>query len=218
MSQSSGSESSEAKQPFVGPVIPIVQETLKQLALSLPQFLTYHAITHTEEVISEVTAFAQADHLSERSIHLLQVAAAFHDAGFVEGRAGHEERGAARAGEAMRRDGGYSLDEVAVVERLIRDTKLVFSGGTLQQIPSSPLSGYLLDADLGNLGRPDFFDKVELERQEMPVTSEVEFWSKLLLLISSKQWYTPAAKRLREAQWQENLAAVERRCARELRG
>lgn len=193
------------------PPIPIVEAILKKLTNSLPKNLTYHAVAHTEEVLADVITLGTHDNLSQRELHLLQVAAAFHDAGFLWGRAGHEERGALYATEEMRSDGSYAEEEIDQVAQLIRDTKLVQQSGELRQIPTSTLAGYLLDADLGNLGRSDFFDKLELERQEVPVASEEEFQRRVLNILSSKQWYTAAGRMLREPIWRQNLEIVRNR-------
>jgi predicted metal-dependent HD superfamily phosphohydrolase len=206
-------ESSPEENGKCVPSIPIVQYILKTLADSLPRNLTYHGVAHTYEVLRDATLLGIEDNLPARELHLLQVAAAFHDAGFLEGRIEHEERGARLAEDAMRADGGYTEEELERVGRLIRDTKLVRDRAMLAQIPSSPLAGYLLDADLGNLGRSDFFEKVGLERQEVPVTSEADFWQNLLALISSKKWYSTAGRTRREDVWRQNLEAVRARAA-----
>jgi hypothetical protein len=152
--------------------------------------------------------FASLDNLTEDKLHLLQIAASFHDSGFLEGRIGHEERGALRAVSAMEEAGCYSHEQMETVHTMIRDTKLTYTDGLLAQRPTIELSKYLLDADLGNLGRADFFKKVELEKKEVEFVSEADFLKKLLLLISSKEWYSPAGKSVREKGWLSNLKQV----------
>jgi len=146
---------------------PIVSGTLALLARDLPKELSYHALPHTEDVISEAIRFAVTDNLAPREIELLAIAAACHDFGFVKSPVLNEPIGAAHAREQMERSGGYSSEEINLVERMILDTALVDTGNGPRQIPSTDLSRYLLDADLSNFGRDDFFDKGELQRKEL---------------------------------------------------
>lgn len=186
----------------------IVEKILLRLASELPSHLTYHAVEHTYDVIAEVRLLAGLDKLSPREQLLLTIAAAFHDSGFLIGSEGHEQEGARLAQIAMREDGGYTSGEVALVEQMIGDTKIIVKDESLIQLPSTMLSGYLLDSDLANLGRPDFFEKMELVRQEQVNRPEAQFKADLLRVIKSKEWYTPAGKRLREAQHRENLRSL----------
>lgn len=186
----------------------IVEKILIRLASELPSHLTYHAVEHTYDVIAEVRLLAGLDELSPREQLLLTIAAAFHDAGFLFGAEDHEQEGARLAQIAMREDGGYTSGEVALVEQMIGDTKIIAKDEALIQSPSTSLSGYLLDSDLANLGRPDFFEKMELVRQEQLNKSEAQFKADLLKVIKSKVWYTPAGKRLRESQHKENISLL----------
>lgn len=178
---------------------------LERLTHELPATLTYHAADHTKDVLEEVTRFATEDKLPEREIHLLQVAAAFHDSGFLIGPLNHENVSSSLASAAMKRFGGYSSEEIITVCQMIEDTKLIRQEQRLMQVPHRALSRYLLDADMSNLGRDDFFEKTALVRRESPIASEEQFSSNLINIISSKIWYTPAAKRVREENRRRNL-------------
>lgn len=186
---------------------PIFRDTLALLAEQLPKSLSYHAYPHTEDVLHEVLRFALTDQLPSRDIELLAVAATFHDLGFIKSPVLNEPIGAAAAREAMKKDGGYTDDEIALVERMILDTALVDTGSGLRQIPSTDLSRYLLDADLSNFGRDDFFDKGELQRQELGVDQEA-FRKSSVALLNSHRWLTNAGRSLRQKKKEQNLALL----------
>lgn len=186
---------------------PIFREALALLAEKLPKELSYHAYSHTEDVLSETLRFALTDQLPSRDIELLALAATFHDLGFIKSPVLNEPIGAAAAKEAMVKDGGYSAEEIALVERMILDTALVDTGNGPRQIPSTDLSRYLLDADLSNFGRDDFFDKGELQRQELGADQEI-FRRNSLSLLNSHRWLTNAARSLRQKKKEQNLALL----------
>lgn len=184
--------------------LPLVQEALTLLDKALPDNLSYHTKGHTLEVLRESIRFAVTEGLSERELELLAIAAAFHDTGFIKSPVANELISAEFAREALQRAGGFSTREIQLVEQMILDTKLVELPAGPQQIPSTKLSRYLLDADLSNLGRDDFFDKSELLRQELGV-EERSFRSRSLQVFTAHLWLTQAAHALGQKKKEENL-------------
>jgi uncharacterized protein len=184
--------------------LPLVKEALTLLDKALPDNLSYHNKGHTLEVLRESIRFAVTDGLSERELELLAIAAAFHDTGFIKSPVANELIGAEFAREALQRAGGFSTREIQLVEQMILDTKLVELPAGPQLIPSTKLSRYLLDADLSNLGRDDFFDRSELLRQELGV-EERSFRSRSLQVITGHRWFTEAAHALGQKKKEENL-------------
>lgn len=187
---------------------PIVQSSLAVLARELPHHLTYHTLAHTEDVLREAILFGVMDHLPAPQLELLALAAACHDVGFITSSGANEPIGAAFAREQMVRDGSYSPDEILLVERMILDTALVDTPEGPRQLPSTELSRYLLDADLSNLGRDDFFERGELQRQELGQELEL-FRKNTLALVKAHRWLTPAAQALRQATKDRNIATLE---------
>ena len=186
---------------------PIVSATLDLLARELPKGLAYHALSHTEDVISEVLRFGVTDNLSPRELELLAIAAACHDMGFIKSPVMNEPIGATYAREQMVNHGGFTPDEIALVERMILDTALVNTGSGPRQIASTDLSRYLLDADLSNFGREDFFDKGELQRKELGQDQDI-FRRNSINLLNSHRWLTNAARSLRQKKKEQNLSML----------
>jgi signal transduction histidine kinase len=195
--------------------LPVISTILDFLKRNLPGHLVYHAFTHTEDVLSEVIRFAITDELPAREIELLAIAAAFHDAGFVKSPVANEPIAARMAREALEKHSashptsGYTPDEISLIEQMILDTSLRETQTGLRQVPTCDLSRYLLDADLSNLGRDDFFDKGELQRQELGYDQEV-FRRKSFELLNSHRWLTNAARLLRQPKKDENLLLLKK--------
>lgn len=189
--------------------LPIIHDGLARLKSDLPKNLLYHAYEHTEDVLAEAILFAVVDNLSKRQIELLGIAAVYHDFGFIHRQSKNEPIGAEAAVEVMRLVGSYSESEIATVRQMILDTALVDGPTGPHQIANCKLSEYLLDADLSNFGRSDFFDKGELQRREAG-EELTTFRKQSLALLTTHSWLTPAAYTLRQKKKEENRAALEK--------
>lgn len=185
---------------------PLVIETVQHLASTLDPTLYYHSPDHTKDVLRQTMELAEEDALDSRDVLLLAIAAAFHDAGFLEQRPKNEPIGAQMAVQAMSASGRFSPAEQGLVEQMILDTQLVMEGPA--QISNSRLSPWLLDADLANLGRDDFWDQTRLLAKEL----EIEIASMLPMtraLMQRHDWQSPAGKRLFAAKKEANFVALE---------
>ncbi len=187
--------------------LPIISTVLRELTLNLSPELTYHSVEHTEDVIYEAVRFALFDGLEPRKIELIAIAAAYHDAGFLDTVTDNESYGAARAKQALLQSGGYSSDEIEMVCLMIMDTRIVDDESGVQQ-PSCPLSCYLLDADLANLGREDCFKRADSMFQESG-GDEQAFWERTKKLVERHSFLTRAAQVLRGEQKAENLIRLQ---------
>lgn len=128
--------------------IPIVSDILQQLAHSLPMELYYHSVDHTRMVLNNVIDFASYEKTNEKDIELLAIAAAYHDAGYMERYNSNEEIGANMAKAAMEKQGGYSSEEAQQVVDMILSTQVVSTPEAYARIVKTELAHYLLDADL----------------------------------------------------------------------
>jgi predicted metal-dependent HD superfamily phosphohydrolase len=188
---------------------PVVQVALARLQRELSPDLRYHTAAHTDDVLHEALLFGQHDCLSIRETELLAIAAAYHDLGFIDRRTENEGLGAELAVQAMERAGGYTPTEVHAVRVAILDTKVQMLPQGPRQISTSRLSNYLLDADVSNLGRDDFFEKADLVRQELGIPDRTQFLKGLKVFLAAHEWYSPAAHALRSAGKERNRAALE---------
>jgi signal transduction histidine kinase/predicted metal-dependent HD superfamily phosphohydrolase len=186
---------------------PLIARILDRLREDLPPDLHYHCAAHTDDVLEETVLFSVVGGLSNYEIELLAIAAAFHDAGFIQSPVDNEAIGADMAREAMQETGTFSNSEIESVTSMILDTRMQDSPNGPQQKPSSELSKYLLDADLSNLGREDFFDKLELQRRELGYDRNF-FVEQAFQLVHAHRWHTHAARRLRQGTKEQNIAKL----------
>ncbi len=189
--------------------MPVIARIFSRLGSELPSTLVYHAYPHSQDVFEEALRFAIIGGLAARDTELVAVAAAFHDAGFISSPLANEPIAAELAAAEMHQ-AGYTTQECALVRQMILDTALISTPSGLMQSASTALSGYLLDADLSNLGRSDFFQKGELQRQETSA-DETAFWKTTLSLITCHTWITPVAHAMRDRKQRQNIALLEQR-------
>jgi len=185
---------------------PLVTETVQRLVSSLDPTLYYHSPDHTKDVLRQSMELAREDALDSRDVLLLAIAAAFHDAGFLEQRPKNEPIGAQMAVQAMAESGRFTESEQQLVEQMILDTQLVMEGPA--QISNSRLSPWLLDADLANLGREDFWQQTELLAKELNMDM-ASMMPMTRALMQRHDWQSPAGKRLFEHKKASNFVALE---------
>ena len=194
--------------------MPIIEQALARLRKELPQDLYYHTFQHSEDVLHEVIKLATLDNLDSNQITLLAIAAAYHDIGYIRTPMDNERFGAEAARQAMLSTGLFEEKQILLVEQMILDTRLQSSVDGLRQIPSSTLAGYLLDADMSNLGREDFVEKLELIRRELGF-ERILFLRRTLDLISNHRWHTKAAQELRAEITNKNIQTAKELLQRE---
>lgn len=112
---------------------------------SIPNnFYYYHNAEHTLYVLDKATEIAQHEHCSAVEIELLQVAALWHDTGFIHIYEGHEEAGCDLVNKYLP-DFGFTAEAIKIICGMIRATKV-------PQSPTNRLEQILADADLEYLG------------------------------------------------------------------
>jgi predicted metal-dependent HD superfamily phosphohydrolase len=190
--------------------LPIISSILQRLETELPPTLHYHSVHHTKDVLTEGIKFGIIGGLRERELELLAIASAYHDAGYLFRLDDNEVLAAELIETTMKVTGTYSEDEIKIVSDMIIDTKLNDLGCIFVRTISSHIAEYLLDADLSNLGRDDFFDKGELLKKELSLSHDI-FYSLTLKLLDKHQWHTEAADGLRGKRAIENFEAFKKR-------
>lgn len=128
----------------------------------IPHSYTFHTLEHTKYVVRAAAIIGRATKLSLKQRDTVLIAAWFHDVGYVEGAAGHEERSSSIAMKMLTTWGADSK-RVTDVSRCILATKF-------PQSPRDILGMVLCDADLAHLGSPQYEMHVLRLRQEQQVT------------------------------------------------
>ncbi|MFQ5448339.1 MAG: HD domain-containing protein, partial [Saprospiraceae bacterium] len=153
----------------------------------------FHDFQHTKNVVEAVEEIGKATGLSDRDIELLQLAAWFHDSGYDQGAAQHEQRSVRYALDFLSR---FDLppEDLRFIERCILATK----------VPSHPediFEEILCDADLSHLGKKTYWDRCGRIRQELLLTksnimSEQEWVDFELRFMNNHRYFTPVAEQL----------------------
>lgn len=181
--------------------LPECKVILDRIRTELPVGLYFHDITHTRDVCEAAWNIARLENIGERDIFLLLVACVHHDVGYLETRAGHEERSRDIAISNLRTH-GYSEDDIHVVCELIMATRI-------PQKPVTLLQEIICDADLDYLGRDDFFQlshQLYQEFLEAGLVADWNAWHTLQLdFVSSHRFFTPTSLRERQEKQDENL-------------
>ena len=106
---------------------------LERLRTGLDPRLTYHSPEHTEDVIQEVGRLAAAENITDpRLLHLMNIAALFHDTGFLRSYKGHEEDSCAIMRDTC--SGMLNEPELKLVEGMIMATQIPQSPATLPEM------------------------------------------------------------------------------------
>jgi predicted metal-dependent HD superfamily phosphohydrolase len=133
----------------------------------LSKKLVYHNYKHTFDVVKEAKKLAEAYKLSPEDTEMLQLAAWFHDSGYLDTYDGHEGKSADRA-EAWLKEHNYPKEQIERVRACIMATRKGAETHTL-------LEEILVDADLSNIGQETFFATAELLRVEWEIFLNKEF-------------------------------------------
>ena len=165
--------------------------------------LPYHNFEHVLDMTDVARRYAEMEEVSPEASFLIQTAGYLHDVIYVVGAQDNEER-SSELGAGFLRASGYNESEIGTVEGLILATK----------VPTEPRNLYqqiLVDADVDNLGRWDFFDRTEKLRQEFGVANQVDWYKGTVKFMDGHEYYTQSAKSLRDEGFKLNLLELERR-------
>ncbi len=172
-----------------------IQEViLDKLEKELPDYLFYHNVKHTVDVVTEVELIGWAEGCTDEEILMLKTAALFHDAGHTVTYDDHEFQGTILA-RSMLPAYGYSEEQIERICKIIMSTKL-------PPRPTDILEQIICDSDLDYLGRSDFIPVSNTLFEELKAQDKITSlndWNKLQVkFISGHQYFTATARRLRE--------------------
>lgn len=183
----------------------IYKTIIDKLEHGLPAYLTYHNVQHTQNVVEAATHLSNKEGLSERETLLVQTAALFHDAGFLQSHDEHEML-SCKLAQKLLPDYGFTPEEVEQISIMIMATKL-------PQSAADTLSKILCDADLYYLGTDTYNTMAAALYQEMKrfnrVKDEREWLIKQIEFLNDHKYYTDTAKKQMEQGKQKNKEALQ---------
>ncbi len=182
-----------------------IQEiVLDKLEKELPEFLYYHNVKHTVDVVTQAELIGWAEGCSDEEILLLKTAALFHDAGHIIGYDNHEEHGIKLAREFLP-GYNYTDDQIDKISEIIMATKL-------PPDPKNLLEKIICDSDLDYLGRSDFIPVSNTLYEELKAQNKIgslNDWNKLQIkFLSNHQFFTNTAQSLREVNKQKQIDRI----------
>ncbi len=179
---------------------------LDKLEKELPQYLYYHNVKHTVDVVTEVELIGWAEGCSDDEVLLLKTAGLFHDAGHTIGYDNHESYGCDLARDFLPRY-GYTDEQIEKICKIIMATQL-------PPKPESLLEKIICDADLDYLGRSDMIpvsNTLYKELKEQEKIGTFNDWNKLQVkFISGHQYFTQTARSLREVNKQKQIERIQK--------
>lgn len=174
-----------------------------------PQRWCYHHLWHVRHVVEDVTGFGREAGVSAHELSCLISAAWLHDTGYATDPHRHEEASAKIAREVL--PGlGASADETEQIASLIMATRPVRTPETLPE-------KLMRDADVGQLGTPNFLDAALLLRRELEqggqIFSEREFWRFERNFLARTCFFSDVAQTLRGPGLERSRALVAEKLA-----
>ncbi len=162
----------------------------------------YHDVNHTKEVVRSAIEIGIGEKLSEDELEMVQIAAWFHDVGYIEKTAGHEKVSVEYAKEFLTKL-QYPSNNIEIIIEAILATKI-------PQKPKNKFDKILSDADLIHLGKEIFFDRnnkyrVEFENYLGHKLSERDWLTKTIDFVNDQNFHTNYARRNFSDQKKENL-------------
>jgi adenylate cyclase len=178
---------------------------LDKLEKELPEYLFYHNVKHTVDVVTEVELIGWGEGCSDEEILLLKTAGLFHDAGHTVAYDNHEFYGTQLAREMLPKF-NYSADQIERICSIIMATKL-------PPQPTSLLENIICDSDLDYLGRSDFIPVSNTLYEELKAQNKMgslNDWNKIQVkFISGHQYFTETARNLREVNKQLQIERIQ---------
>lgn len=123
--------------------------------------LFFHNLKHVKRTVNAVNQLATHSELAAHEIELLNLAAWFHDVGFIQVYKGHEKTSMKMAKDYLQ-DSNYPSDKMEKVLGCIQATKITIE-------PNNLLEKIIQDADIIHLGKKSFFKRNRELKKEMEV-------------------------------------------------
>lgn len=156
----------------------------------------FHNLYHTLDVFERVNYLIKKENINDDLAEMLQIAALFHDSGFLEVYTWHEKKSINQLDAFLKKNNlDYPIDRIDIISNIILSTEVWVK-------PNNILEKMIKDADLDNLWRDDFFEKTKNLREE----TKIILWKDLSLI----QWYENTLKLMQNTIYQINTQILER--------
>lgn len=183
----------------------IIDRALEWLEKELP-VLPYHGLHHTIDVWRTARTIAREEGLTQDEQFIVELAALFHDSGFIINPEGHEYNGCKVAKEV--------LPGLGVSDEQIETICTLIMGTVIPQNPVGKMGAVLCDADLDYLGRDDFYEignTLFIEMQHSGRVSDIQSFNLIQIKFLEKhQYHTAYSIKNREPVKQKHLEQLKK--------
>lgn len=132
---------------------------LNTLNEKLPKGYLYHNYNHTQRVVKHVKELIEAEHLNEEEAEMIELAAWFHDIGYINVRKGHETE-SAKIAEAFLKEHAYPGEKITIIKGCILAT-------VFDTEPKTTLEKIIVDADFSHFASENYGETSDLLREEL---------------------------------------------------
>lgn len=158
---------------------------------SLPCSLLFHNLRHTLEVVAAVLEISQHEKLSTEEVEIAQIAAWFHDTGYLIRYLGHEDESALIAKKFLENQ-AYPKNKLGAVLACIHAT-------TYPQRPHTIIEKVVSDADMYHFSLKNYEEYAQLLRKEWEVHlgnfySDEEWQQSNLVVLKEHYYHTDYGK------------------------
>ena len=166
----------------------------------------YHNLAHTQRVVKKAKEIAESLELTPTDLENLEIAAWFHDTGYIDGSENHEEKSVEIATNYLTTK-NISKERITAVGALILATEM-------NSVPKDILEKIIRDADCAHLASKKFLDYASLLRKEWELVLDKRYkhaeWIQLNLsfLTQKHRFYTDFALRNWSNGKEKNLAKL----------
>ena len=159
---------------------------------------TYHNFNHTQKVVSAAKTLIEKEKIGHDEAEIIQIAAWFHDAGYIKGVEKHEEESVVIVKKFLESN-QKEQDYIDKVISLIRATEVNYEPQTISE-------KIIKDADYSHFASEDYMAICQLLREEWKLTLDKTFtdleWmtENRRIMVNCHRYFTDFAK----TEWQKS--------------
>jgi len=179
---------------------------IRLLNEKLDNVYVYHNLSHTQRVVATIKELFENSNISDKNKEHLELAAWFHDTGFIKGAEAHEKESSKIATAFLEKNKYPELDTKSVSE-LILATEMFYE-------PANALEKLIRDADSAHIGSKNYDEICELLRKEWElasnkILSESEWLNENINWLTTKhRFYSDIASAKWDARKGKNLSQL----------
>ncbi len=188
-------------------IIQKAEKHVEEILQKLSPDLKYHNFAHTLAVKQACITIANEEGASDKELEVLQLAALFHDTGFLEKYKGHEAVSKKYA-KSFLDISQYPPEDTALVLQCIEATKA-------NREPQGKLEQIIKDADMVHLSSKDYLEAIETLRHEWAIYLDKNYneytWTQINYnFLKQHTFHTAAAENLFSKRKKDNVKRLKK--------